>query len=349
MATLTDSARVSRLVIKWGIVGLFGLMIGRTIVGALITWYKETHPVIPPPTLGFGTLPSVSFPTSTVTQQLTYHLETVTGHLPTMPTQADVLVMGSSRPNLLAMERSIADAAALGFKTQPEKVSDLVYRWRMTDQIPSSLTMKIYDGRFVWDTAWSTNPNFLVEKALPSQADAVKEALGWMKRINDTAEDVTTDTATVSYLKGIGGEYQTADSLSDADFIQIDLFRKEYKDSYTFVTPRADQGVVRVILSGNPRIGRVARMEYNYFPADYTTVETYPLRPIDQAWDELQAGKGFIAQLDAGVSDVTVRKITLGYFDSFEPQKYMQPVYVFTGDNHFVGYVQAVKDAKAIE
>jgi hypothetical protein len=90
-------------------------------------------------------------------------------------------------------------------------------------------------------------------------------------------------------------------------------------------------------------------MEYNYFPADYTTVETYPLRPIDQAWDELQAGKGFIAQLDAGVSDVTVRKITLGYFDSFEPQKYMQPVYVFTGDNHFVGYVQAVKDAKAIE
>jgi len=73
------------------------------------------------------------------------------------------------------------------------------------------------------------------------------------------------------------------------------------------------------------------------------------LRTIQQAWEELKAGKGYIAQIDNGVSEVTVRKVELAYFDSFEPQKYMQPVYVFSGDNNFVGYIQAVKDAKTTE
>jgi hypothetical protein len=44
---------------------------------------------------------------------------------------------------------------------------------------------------------------------------------------------------------------------------------------------------------------------------------------------------------------VKVRQIELGYFDSFEPQTYAQPVFVFTGDDNFVGYVQAVRAPRA--
>jgi hypothetical protein len=122
------------------------------------------------------------------------------------------------------------------------------------------------------------------------------------------------------------------------------MFRSPHKDLYPFVTSSPKQGLVRVIFSGNPRSGRVIQVKYNYFPIDYTAVETYPLKTTAQAWQELQDGKGYVADVDISVSEVVVRKVELAYFDSFDPQSYAQPVYMFTGDNNFVGYVQAVRD-----
>jgi hypothetical protein len=41
-----------------------------------------------------------------------------------------------------------------------------------------------------------------------------------------------------------------------------------------------------------------------------------------------------------------VRAMSLGYFEDWETeQEYYQPVYVFTGDDNFVGYVQAIDPA----
>lgn len=343
MAHLTESAHYSRIIIKWGFIGLVALMVGRTIVGGLIGWYKKTHPVIPPATIGFGILPPVAFPTQEP-MALTYTLETVTGAFPSFPIHAEVLLETAQRQNLLAMERSNKEAASLGFKVAPEKVSDVSYRWRLTQPIASALTMLIYDGRFVWEADWAANPNFLTEKNLPSKAQAIKEARDLFRKVDAQANDLSEDGAQITYLKGIAGEFQPVTSLVEADFVQVDLFRTPLKGIYPFVTSTPDQAPFRVILSGNIRLSRVVRLVSNYFPIDYTTSETYPLRPISQAWNELQAGKGYIASLDKGVTDVVVRKVEMAYFDSFEPQPYVQPVYVFTGDNNFVAYIQAVKD-----
>ena len=345
MANLTQASKISRIGIKWGIIGVIGLMAGRMIIGGLITWYKTAHPVIVPPTIGFGVIPPVKFPEQ-VPLKLAYRLETITGGLPELNTQADVLSMPPVRPNLLAMDRSIKEANNLGFKVQAEKVSDLNYRWRLVTPIPSTLSMFIYDGRFAWDTDWTVNPNFLVDKNLPSQTQAVKEAQDLIKKVEANTSDLTVDTAKVSYLKGLGGKFQPTVSLSDADFVQVDLFRAFHKELYPFVTSTPDQGLVRVILSGNPRSGRVIQVRYNYFPIDYTVSETYPLKTSAQAWQELQEGKGYIAQLDKSITEIVVRSVIIGYFDSFEQQKYIQPIYIFSGDNNFLGYVQAVKDPK---
>jgi len=341
MPSLTETAGVSRQVIKWGIVGLIGLMIGRAVIGGLIAWYKATHPVIPPPTMGFGRLPELEFPVNE-RPELTYRLETVTGRLPKMPEQAEVLLMSFERPNLLAMERSIKEAGNLGFKDQPEKLSDLSYRWRIATPIPSSLTMMIYDGRFEWNTDWTLDPNFLVKKTLPQQTQAVKESRDYLRKIGESADDLPEKSAKVSYLKGLSGNFLPATSLSDADFIQVDLFRSNYQDKYPFVTPDPAKGLVRVILSGNSKAGRVVKMEFNYFVIEYNTFETYPLKTPEAAWAELTNGGGYIAKVDRGVSEAIVRRVELAYYDSFTPQHYSQPVYLFTGDNNFVAYVAAI-------
>ena len=64
-----------------------------------------------------------------------------------------------------------------------------------------------------------------------------------------------------------------------------------------------------------------------------------------QAWEELKAGEGLVASEHQAREEIVVRRITLGFFDSLEAQTFLQPVYVFEGDNNFVGYVAAVDDA----
>jgi hypothetical protein len=348
MTNLTQASSVSRLGIKWGVIGLVGLMVGRMVIGGLITWYKNTHPVVLPPTVGFGVIPPITFPENE-SPKLTYKLETISGTVPELATQADVFLMPSTRPNLLAMDRSIKEANNLGFKGQAEKVSSILYKWKLTSPLPSTLSMYIYDGRFSIETDWTVNPNFLVEKNLPSQTQAIKEAQDMIRKVEGTVKvtDLNPEETQVRYLKGLGGRFQSTTSLSDADFVQVDLYRTPHKDLYPFVTSIPDQGLVRIIFSGNPRSGRIIQVKYNYFPIDYAAIETYPLKTATLAWQELQEGKGFIAQIDKSVSEVVIRQVTLAYYDSFESQAYAQPVFVFTGDNNFVGYVQAVRDPKA--
>lgn len=345
MTPLRRAAEVSQIVIKWGSVALVGLMVGRLLISAGIDWYKKTFPDIPEPTIGFGILPPVVFPEQQL-PALSYRLETVSGRLPGMPNQATVFYMNPQRPNLLALEKSQTNAEVLGFKVSSEKISDTTYRWAVQDPVPMTLTMSIYDGRFIWKTDWSSNPNFLAVKTLPNQNQAIKEVRNLAARVEKDIVDLSEGEAATSYLKGFNGTFEAAVSLGEADFIRVDLFRKPYNDQFKFVTPETGRGIVRAILSGNPRAGRVLQMEYNFFAVDYTKAETYPLRPVNQAWQELQQGKGYIASLDQGVTEVVVRKVELGYFDSFEPQQYMQPVYIFSGDSNFVGYIQAVKDPK---
>ena len=107
------------------------------------------------------------------------------------------------------------------------------------------------------------------------------------------------------------------------------------------MTAEPNKGIIWGIMSGNAK-GRLVKLENMYFPVDYVSVETYPLKNVQIAWQELVSGSGFIASIDQGISEVIVREVTMGYFDSYEPQKYAQPVYVFKGDNNFVGYVAAV-------
>jgi hypothetical protein len=55
----------------------------------------------------------------------------------------------------------------------------------------------------------------------------------------------------------------------------------------------------------------------------------------------MQAGEGYI--VDKGENDrAVVRTVKLGYYDDFEEQEYLQPVYIFEGDGGFIGYVSAL-------
>ena len=89
---------------------------------------------------------------------------------------------------------------------------------------------------------------------------------------------------------------------------------------------------------------KVVRAQVKYFEASMDQSGLYPIKTSDQAWADLQKGVGYVVSSNKPDGQIAVKKIVLAYFDPDVYQEYLQPVYVFLGDDKFAAYVPAVTD-----
>lgn len=341
MATLTQTAYLSRIGIKYGGIVLVGLMVGRVVWNQGLNWWKQINPEPPPPPdVVFGVLPNLTFPQK-FQPQLTYTAEFPTGQLPAFGDRTNVYKVVNKESQILALDSAKKTAEAMGFTGEPQERSPELYRWTKTTPYPSTLDIYIYWGIMIMSTDWSMDPNFFTEAKLPTEEQAIDQLKSYLKKANLLPQDLQNGEAAVSYLKASGGAYLETISLSEADFIRVDLSREKIDDLYAGYTPDPKQGVVRGILSGNQKANLV-QLEYYYYPIQNDQPGVYPLKNPAVAWQELIGGKGYIAQIDPDITQVVIRRLELGYYESFTPQQFYQPIYVFKGDNNFTAYVEAV-------
>lgn len=342
--TLSQVAHVGRLTIKFGTIGLVALIFGRIFFSAAVDFWVAMNPPPPsPPTVGFGILPAIQFPTQTEQEKPKgYKLETPTGRFPYFGDRARVFLMVRSVPSLLADQRVKEIAANYGFVFQPTVLNTRTYRWTKTSPLQATLEMDTQNSTFSLTTNFLSRPELLTRKNLPGDDQAVQLVKSFIAAGQDLPEDIATASGHVSYLKSLGGELAPAVSFSDADFLQVDINRTPVDGNKEMYTPEGTKGIIHAVISG-ALSGRdqIVDLQYKYQTVDYNERHTYPLRSVDSAWQVLQAGEGFIAH--KGVEEIAViRSVYIGYFDSFEEQEYLQPIYVFAGDDGFLGYVSAI-------
>ena len=183
----------------------------------------------------------------------------------------------------------------------------------------------------------------LTSKNLPTNQQAAQEAKNFLVSNGLLAEDLANGTAEFEYLRFSTPELIPVSSLSEADFIRVNLFRANL-DDLRILPPNPKKSLISFLFSGSRTPGkRIIEINYTYFPLEKEIFATYPLKPITQAWGELQQGQGFIANLGQNENgQVTIRKVYLAYYDSETLQHYLQPIYVFEGDRNFWGYVPAI-------
>lgn len=344
-ANLGETAIIARKAIKYGGIGLVVLMIGRVILTASVAYYRKLNPPPPPPPdVKFGKLPKLIFPQKDQ-PTLTYSLETRTGGLPAkLPGQFKVYFMPIKKANLLAYDNAKAIANRLEFIQEPTKLSATDYRWDTNDPVPSSLTINTITGAFVLDRKWQSDKSYLVPTLYYSDAQAVDRTMNLLSRVELLPKDVKQGDNAIKYFKADNGQMVPAPSLSQAQFIQVNLYRTPI-DEIKVVNPRTDKGLISAILALQREDDKqFVRLDYNYFPVEAETSAVYPMISVAEAWKRMQSGGGFVSAVDTGSTSTVVRDIYIGYYDSDIPQQYMQPVYVFEGDNNFVGYVPAVLD-----
>lgn len=341
--TLSDIAFVARSAIKYGAIFLVVFMVGRIVLNASIAMYKKLNPPkLPPPTMAFGTLPSIDFGAD-LSSPKEYILQTVTGSLPMLGEQAKVFFVPENKASLLAVEKAQKQAVSLGFVFPYEQVSQKILRWSKTSPMPATLEIDIVTGEVTMKADWSQDPSFFIGKNVPNDSTAITQVKTILRNANLLPSDMATGAAVVTYLKASGGTYMPAVSRSEADFTQVDIYRTPISLKYEIVGAESGKGNARVILSGNQQGERqIVGIEYQHQDVEYESFSTYPLISTSQAWNMLQSGQGHIAsKTPSDGSQVIVREVTLGYFDPKPDQLYMQPIYIFKGDKGFVGYVQA--------
>lgn len=342
-ATLTEITYAGRLFVKFGSMALIVLMVGRITLNTTIAVWKALNPEPPPPpTVGFGTLPQLRFPQRVdITKPDTYVLETANGSFPDFGDRAKVFFMPQSSLGLLDDEDARQIAATYGYLFEPEVQSTRMYRWTKSSPINSTLQVDIQSLSFQITTDYLSRPELLANPNLPDSFEAVTMVKRFLSKV-EKAEDVATASGEIVYQKSLGGELAEAVSYSDADFISVDINRTPIDEKFRMFTPEGYKGTIHAVITGAiTGNDGIVSFENNYHDVDYNQVHTYPLRSAKSAWQILKAGEGYIANYD-GDGQAVIRTVQLGYYDDFEEQEYLQPIYIFEGDNGFIGYVSAL-------
>lgn len=340
---LSRMAEVGRNAIKYGLISLLLFMVLRFLWTTGNQIYKQLNPPgPPPPTMGFGTLPRINFPTQLPEDRPDeFIMETVGQRFPSFPSQLAVYYVPANEPDLLALDRAKTRAAELEFLFEPEKVSSRLFRWRRTSPLPANLEMDIVDGTFQMEVDWASSVSLLEKKIIPDERQATSELRSILRKIDLMPPDIATATPRVTFLRALAGQTKPALSVNEADFVRADLYRVVPGDMPS-VTHQYGQGVIRALFSGSREVGeRLLFLQSSYLPVNWQRPETYPLQTANQAWEQLRAGEGYITNNNNPLKAV-VRSVRLAYYEPQQDGSYYQPVYVFEGDDDFQALVPAL-------
>lgn len=344
MATLTETAYYSRLGIKWGSAGLLVFIVLRLIFGAAVAYYQSIPRPLKPDYY-WGPLPEVSFPqVASPSGQLSFVLQTQTGTIPEVASAAArVYLMPKQSQHLLSLTESQAIVRRMGFDGEPREESKTQFQWTDADSQLRTIVMETTNKHFKLNYFFPYDLTLFTQRVIPSPQEATSEGISFLQQAQLDIPDIALTTPTVTYLKLVGNQLEPTSSQSQADGVRLDFFRQPYA-SIPVVTDTFSDGIIQMTMSGaTDSKKRLLEVKYNYWPADAQQYGIYPIKTSQKAWEELQAGRTYIAKFPKDTTRIRISDVFLAYYDSVAAQTFMQPIYVFVGEkNTFAAYVSAV-------
>ncbi|MFZ5932604.1 MAG: hypothetical protein ACOYT7_00750 [Patescibacteria group bacterium] len=341
MTSLTRVAVTARKAVRYSIFFLIFLIVGKIVFDIGSGIYRRIFPPPPPPpTVLFGKLPSLPF-REKEKPNLTFSLETPEGGLPTTASQAKVYFMPELAPNLLSLDVAKDKASSLGFNQTEQEISPTLYQFPHKST-PARLEINIVTGVFSisYDLAADSSP---LARRPPAPEVAASNVRSYLSSAGLLPEDLSGPT-THEFLKIAGDKFVSALALSEADLVKVNLFRKSYDDLPSLTAEAGSANVWFLVSGAQEREKQIIAGQFHYFPVDEGKYSTYPLKTSQEAWEEFNAGKYYLATpgLNKDGEGVKIRRIYLAYFDPGTPAEFFQPIFVFEGDRGFIAYLPAV-------
>jgi hypothetical protein len=345
MSQLSFTSYYIRKGIKIGTIVILSFIILKTGYSVFSSYWRKLHPPPePPPDTAYGKLPAVGFPFQKQPKPVSFLLETVEGGLPTnLPDKAKVYYISKLGGRFAKLDESKNIAQKLDLNANGEKITENTYLFK-NSATRTQLEINVLTQNFTYSYDYIHDQTLINPPPLPSKDQAVVIADSFLSRINKLTEELKQGTNDISYWRIKGEKLIPAISASEADFIEVKLFRKKIEDEYQIMPPTYPESLVSFLITSKDIQGKqVVEAKFINFEVDREEFAEYPLLPIEEAWEKVKNGDYFLSSYDGNNKEnVKIRNIYLAYFDPYQSTHFLQPIYVFEGDNNFVGYYPAI-------
>ncbi len=365
--SLYTAAKKTKLAINLTAVFLIMVVVGKIFVNLGYYIWQNLNPTpISPAEMAYGKLPKLKLNSLPLKQGSTpnYRLETIQAELPVVPDRAPVYKLDDSVSVLSSEKAAVNFAISLGF-TEPrieQSATDWIWRDEADDR---TLEMNILTNDFHLETNLVKVAPTVPRGSAPNLDSAMATAKDFIASITSQNESYHLNEARLNakYIQIKGTQVEEVDRQSEAQMVQVNFFIELPVDTkdYPGMSSRLIPGNYWIV-TDNPNTGVVEMYLTNSTNSDYLkptihfssqrlnldnkkSKSTYPLKSINQAWQELKDGQAYIAHLrikgdmsigsylPLGVKQVDITGIFLSYYDTgISFKKYLQPIYVFQGE-----------------
>lgn len=337
MLTLAQTARETRMILKYGAIGLGALVVLVFTIRIGVAIFNKIFPAKPvAPNLKYGELPALNFKSNTISP--TYTINTVSSTLPILPDKINIYKVKENETNLFTIENVRQKLSNATFTQNEKKIDEIVYQWSSSDTLNKTITYNIVNGDFDISSRFLLGSSPPAATNLPRDKEGITYALEFLKSISEDTSDIDPDASTFKYYRLKNFTLDPVDSYSNAEFVKIALIQKPIND-IPIVYKSSNASDMRFIITGGERVGIVeAFYKHRFILRD--DFGTYPLKTSEEAFKDLQTGNALIL-LTPKNSTVEIRNVYLAYYMGIEVTSYILPVVVFEGVD-FKAYVPAI-------
>lgn len=343
--TLSQTANLTKKIITISLIFGFTGIVSFVSYQVWHTYYiAHLPPVEEKPDTKFGPLPFPDFPTASVSSSnYSYSLDTSTGSLPKIGVDLGfdkiikVYFITKSFATLLSPEKSQNLASKFNINTEPQILSETKYSFSDKEK---KLTVDLDTGNFLYSKEATVSGEETLD--LDNDDKLVSDFEQTLNSLSILTDDLKKGRTKITLLKSQGNNLVTTNLRSEAQAVQISIWPSNI-DQKSIFTPKFNEALVNAILIKSASdLNNYLSIQFINFPVDTTTFATYPTKTAESAYGDLKSGKGVVI-LEPNKPQVSISSVYLGYYLSDRYNPYLEPVYVFEGQN-FVGYVPAVND-----
>lgn len=337
LMTLTNAAYYIRKSIIFGGIGFLVLMIGTLSFMSYLQTVKTNTPIpTPTPSASFGKLPPLIFPENGISRPANFELELIEGRPPEATHSAPIYLIPDKKPTLFSKRQAVTFGKKVGFLEEPREISATILDF--TDPgTNSTLTVNIATNNFYMKKNYPDTTPFQTP-TITDETTLVSHARGYFRELRLWNDSFTSSA--VSYFSFDGTNLFKLPDARDATVARVDFFAPSFGPYPTVTSYVTTSDVYLVFTADRSDILSVVEASFQYFPADINISSTYPTISGQQAFEELQSGKGHIAS--SNTSNAVIRKVYLAYYVAPQHQDFLQLVWVFEGDDGFAALVPAI-------
>lgn len=335
--TLTQTAILTKNFIIFSAITLIVSIAGYTSYKIWYTYYylPSLPPVEEKPDTKFGVLPYPEFPSADVSSSnFSFSLDTTTGGFPKFEKLIKVYFMPQPFASLLSGEKSKSLAKKFNITTEPEVLSETEYLFK---EDIKSLRVNLDSGNFIYQNEATKSGE---EKLLAKEEELTENFKNLLQSFNLLPENFAGSKSKINLLKVEEDDFTAADSQSEAQAAKISIWPQDL-DLKPIIT---DSNLISLVNAVITNFGRdledYFEINYTVWPIDTETFATYPLKPAETAFADLQSGKGIVITKPNKQTRISITSVVLAYFLPKNYSPYLQPVFVFEGPE-FIALVPA--------